>query len=477
MTYKINKTDGSLLAEVVDGTIDQIASDLTLVGKNVAGYGEFINENFVKILENFASTSEPNNPIMGQIWFDSAQNRLKVYDGNGFRIGSGPIVTGTPPLNLVQGDLWIDSAENQLYFYDGTDLQLAGPIYKDSQGLSGLTVESIYDSAGALRTVVYLWVAQTLLGIFSKYTFDFQPRVTIPGFNGTIKPGFNAGTLSNMKFHVRSTSSDAIANSLGQLKTADDFMLTSGNTSTNGTVTITNALPLRLGASQNYEIAADTAAFKITSNNSGQDYAIRIKNGSGVTKDAITVKSITERIGIFQPSPQASLDVNGTIKTAGLYVTGAEYKSYSTITFNSVSASSIVSGLVYRILTSGDTDFTLIGAVSSTPGTVFVATGTISGTGTVSSAYFTEVGLRYIIDTTIAPGVIYLPPSPNVGDTVTFVDGSTAGLSLNDVTIARNGVLKINGITSNLAVDQDGAAFTLLYTGSNRGWVYDKVTV
>ena len=69
------------------------------------------------------------------------------------------------------------------------------------------------------------------------------------------------------------------------------------------------------------------------------------------------------------------------------------------------------------------------------------------------------------------------PPSPSVGDTVTFVDGSTAGLSLNDVTIARNGVLKINGITSNLSVDQDGAAFTLLYTGSNRGWVYDKVTV
>jgi hypothetical protein len=319
MAYKINKTDGSLLAEVVDSTVDQVACDLTLVGKNVAGYGEFLNENFVKLLENFASTSEPNNPIMGQIWFDSAQNRLKVYDGNGFRIGSGPIVSGTQPLNIVQGDLWIDSAENQLFFYDGTDLQLAGPIYKDSQGLSGFTVESIYDSAGSLRTVVYLWVAQTLLGIFSKYTFDFQPKVAIPGFTGVIKPGFNAGNLAGMKFHVRSTSSDALVNTLGQIKTAEDFMTTSGNTNTSGTITISNPLPLRLGPSQNYEITADVSSFRVTSNNTGQDYAIRIKNSGGITKDAITIKSLTERVGIFQPNPQYTLDIAGSLRASSAF--------------------------------------------------------------------------------------------------------------------------------------------------------------
>ena len=117
MAYKINKTDGSLLTEIVDSTIDQTASDLTLIGKNVSGFGEFINENFIKLLENFAATSSPNNPIAGQLWYDTSQNRLKVYDGAGFRQGSGPIVSGAVPSNLVQGDLWIDSSENQLYFY------------------------------------------------------------------------------------------------------------------------------------------------------------------------------------------------------------------------------------------------------------------------------------------------------------------------------------------------------------------------
>ena len=67
MSYIINKTDGSVLVEVVDGTINQTATDITLIGKNSSSYGEFINENLVHILENFADSISPSNPIIVQI--------------------------------------------------------------------------------------------------------------------------------------------------------------------------------------------------------------------------------------------------------------------------------------------------------------------------------------------------------------------------------------------------------------------------
>ena len=352
MTYKINKTDGTLLAEVVDSTIDQTATDLTLIGKNVASYGEFINENLVKLLENFANTSEPNNPIVGQLWFDTAQNRLKVYDGFGFKIGSGPLVTGIPPTSLVQGDLWIDSLENQLHFFDGTDLQLAGPIYKDSQGLSGFTVESIYDSAGALRVVVYLWVSQTLLGIFSKNTVEFTPATTIPGFSGTIKPGFNGGTLTGMKFNVRASTADALVDSEGILRNTDSFLsVNDPQISAGGTLSLTGATATTAGKvlvlGNTIEAHVTSNEFRFDQNVSGINYAIRIKNSGGV-KTAIRIDSTTERVGIFNSAPEYNLDVTGSFRAT----TGFQLPRYTTGDRDARSLTSANNGeLIYNTTT------------------------------------------------------------------------------------------------------------------------------
>lgn len=323
MTYKLNKTDGSLLTEVVDSTIDQTATDLTLIGKNVSGFGEYINENFIKLLENFSNTSEPNNPITGQLWFDTSQNRLKVYDGQGWKQGSGPIVSGSPPLQTVQGDFWIDSLESQLYFDTAVGRFLAGKIWKDSQGRSGFEVVTLADSPTTTKTVVYLYVGGTLLGIFSKHPSAFTPVSPITGFTGQVYPGFNAADVNNIKFRVTATKADALVDAYGNIKTASAFMAADGNTTTTGRLTIQNNQPLILGSTQNYEVYANTTSFQLVSNNSGQNYQFRIKNPSG-TKDGITINATSERVGIFQPNPSYNLDVTGDARITGnLVVEGA----------------------------------------------------------------------------------------------------------------------------------------------------------
>jgi hypothetical protein len=117
MAYAINKTDGTVVATVADGTLDTTSSSLSLIGKNYAGYGEVLNENQIKILENFANTQSnaPTSPLEGQVWYNTTANQLQVYNGSSFKSVSGANVSASEPTNTAQGDLWYDSTNGQLY--------------------------------------------------------------------------------------------------------------------------------------------------------------------------------------------------------------------------------------------------------------------------------------------------------------------------------------------------------------------------
>ena len=113
MAYTVNKTSGALLATVSDGTIDN-TTDLIMIGKNYSGYGELLNENFVKLLENFSNTSAPSSPLAGQLWWDSTNSLLKVYTGATFKTVSSSTASGSQPASGVTGDLWWDTTNTQL---------------------------------------------------------------------------------------------------------------------------------------------------------------------------------------------------------------------------------------------------------------------------------------------------------------------------------------------------------------------------
>jgi len=86
MSYNIQHYNGDTLANIADGTLDTTSTSLSLAGRNFAGYGPYLNENQVYLLENFAGNTSPGNPIVGQLWYNSARDYISVYNGSAYSI-------------------------------------------------------------------------------------------------------------------------------------------------------------------------------------------------------------------------------------------------------------------------------------------------------------------------------------------------------------------------------------------------------
>ena len=321
MPYQINKTNGTLLVNLADGQIDTTSTDITLIGKNYSGFGEAINENFVTMLENFASSSAPSTPLAGQIWWDTGESRLKVYTGTAWTTGGGPIVQPTQP-SMVAGDMWINNDQNQLYFFDGTDLELAGPIYNSFQGRSGPEVVTVLDSTGTSRTIVKYWIGGTFVGLWSKVAFTPQNIDTIPNFTGDVVKGFNVAE-TDFIFAGTATSTQSLVDSQGVVRTASQFLASDSDDSTSGALSVRNNNGLTVGLTDNNNIKVTNLGVVSENNVSGEDYIIRMTTSLG-KRDAITIKSTEERVGIFNSNPSTTLDVTGDVKISGdLTITGS----------------------------------------------------------------------------------------------------------------------------------------------------------
>ncbi len=373
MAYQVNKFNGTFLVSVADGTIDS-TTNIRFVGKNYAGYGQVQNENFLHLLEHFAGANQPSKPISGQLWYDSTDRKIKVYDGTRFRPVGGATSSATAPIGLSAGEFWFDSLAQQLYCWTGTEYVLVGPESPGTLGETSLTSVTVKDTGNESHTIAKIKSGGTDVAIFSKDTFNLSDadKTLLPNF-GRIKKGITLVSTDNDN-GVTTTASGAViwgtATSAQRLvDIADssifydvtDFVLKDSPTFTTS-VTFNSGLVLG---------SVPRAAVEIAN---GSDLLFRTYSADS---KIILLPAGSSSTGVLQ------IDSDSVIPSSGVSL-GSDLNRFNQIFSNNVTSASIV-GAFYGNLT-GNVTGNLTGNV--TGNVVGNVTGNLTGniTGTASSA-------------------------------------------------------------------------------------------
>ena len=296
MAYKINNTFGTLLVTLADGTIDVATTDLTLIGKGYAGFGERLNENLVKLLENFNNTTAPSNKVQGQLWYDKTNNQLNVYTGSKFKPVGSATNSATAPTNAVQGDMWFDTTNTQLYVYTGSAWTLIGPTTIAGSGVTQVFAESPEDNTGVKRSILKLVTNDTVVGVVSNLAFTPSSTETLgtalitAGFS-TVAQGLQlSSSVASAKFRGTSTDSDA----LGGVAAAN-YLRSDSDDTTTGKLIIQNDTGLVLGAGQDVTMSFTSDDFTVAQTTQDKDIIFTVNDG-GTTKEALRITGSTGRI-------------------------------------------------------------------------------------------------------------------------------------------------------------------------------------
>ena len=393
MAYTIDKYNNTQLTVIEDGTIDQ-TTDLKLVGKNYAGYGEIQNENFVFLLENFAGSAAPSRALQGQIWFDTDNSKLKFYDGFQWRTSGGAEVNNSVPAGLKVGDFWWDSGNEQLYTYNGTDFVLIGPQSAGS-GQTQITSRSVRDTGGTSRGIITAVVNDEVVFTISSQDFTIDTTdvdSNIPGFDRihqglTLKNTLNSngGVTSGaigQGFRLWGTSSNS--EKLGGFPASD--YITTQNADFGQLATFSD-LGLEVGISGDLKLYIQYDNQGVIENNIGTQLVFKAKDINGVTKNPLRILANAVIPGYTiatenNPTPDRFLSTLGTVDYPWAEVHSDSFKG----------TADVATSLEYTAANNGIAS----GSETVSAGTVVIRTvaaeelqnGQIIDAGSIKAAYF-----------------------------------------------------------------------------------------
>ena len=453
MSYVIDYTNkdvpGYTPITVADQTLNANDSSLVFVGKNYPGYGKFIGENFLHLLENFASPTEPENPTPGQLWYDTTEDnpQLKILDSSKNWVPASGIKKGTSAPSVQTsntGDMWIDTANQQLYLFAGAKWVLVGPSF-NSGTLSGLIVEQVIDRAtGTEKSVLSFYANDNRVATLS--ADDFQPKLTLAGFP-RIRQGLTLSTVDfdgngvvSNKYWGTAEKADALVVGNATVS-ANNFLRGDTVSTTNYTLNVRNGGGIVVGQDLSTSLTTSGQNTVLTNKSAGGNIALRVVNSANTSKDVLVVTAVGTEFfaGINNPSPSESLDVIGNIKTNGKIKT------------TNTSAATSATDQNASIYTAGGI---------AVAGQTWIGAG-LDITGTVSSQSIVPKTSAYVLGTSTTPwSRLYANTVGNPGNTTNFLGSFTGNFegNLNGTAtgLATTSVFRMIGDISSNAVAFNG---------------------
>ena len=427
MAYTISTSDNSVNITIPDGQFDN-STLLTLSGPNTVGYGLYLDQNQLLMLENFASNTQPDTgkSVQGQLWFDKTAQVLNVYTSTGYRsvngitVGPGaPVATST----TVAGNTWFDNVADQLYFYNGSNWTLIGPNYTAQQGISGILPVQVSDAGliGTHHNVLEMRYGATIIAIISSDA-SFTPTPAIPGFpvinqgitfnNGLLNTTINSNLVGSVTGNVTGNLTGNVAGSLtglqvnttnvyntgdltsltAEIGTATATNFSSGNIAvTGGTISGLTDLETTSGATVNFPGAVSVGVVTSTSGTASSFTNLNTTHLNSTTAGLTTVNSVYVNAVTLGNTGASLIATNGIVTTlvapnfssGNIQATGGTATGLTNISATNVNAQNLVS--VNAQLSGG----AFSGITSISTGSLTSSSTTLNGTitlnGTVNS--------------------------------------------------------------------------------------------